>query len=103
MQRFRNTSFDSSVEPVSGNEVRKVIKNLKPNKARDHDGVTNCMLKQLPCYFVNHLVAIYNSALKLQHFPDIWNKADVVTFPKQGKVSSEPTTYQSPQLFGVDL
>ena len=29
VQRFRNTKFDCSVEPVSGNEVRKVIKNLK--------------------------------------------------------------------------
>jgi Reverse transcriptase (RNA-dependent DNA polymerase). len=65
--------------------VRNVIKNLKPNKAPGHDGVTNSMLKQLSYHFVNHLVVIYNSALKLQHFPETWKKADVVTIPKQGK------------------
>jgi hypothetical protein len=86
VQRFRNATFDSSVEPVSGNEVKKVIKNLKPNKDPGYDGVTNCMIKQLSCHFVNHLVAINNCALELHYFLTCWKKAEVVTFPKQGKV-----------------
>ena len=88
VQRLRNAKFDSSIEPVSGNEERKVIKNLKPNKAPGYDGVANCMIKQLLCHFVNHLVAIYNCAncaLELQHFTTCWKKAEVVTIPKQGK------------------
>ena len=75
VQQFRNTSFNTSNQPVSGNEVRKVIKSLKHNKAPGNDGVTNGMVKQLPCHFVNHLVVIFNSALRLQHFPDTWKKS----------------------------
>ena len=65
--------------------MRKVIKNLKSNKDPGSDGVTNCIIKQQPCHFVIHLVAIYNSAQELQHFPTCWKKAEVVTIPKQGK------------------
>ena len=75
--------------------MRKVIKNLKPNKAPGYDGVTNCMIKQLPLNFVNHLVAIYNSSLELQHFPTCWKKAGVVTIPKQGKVPKFPQNRRS--------
>ena len=71
VQQFRNTNFDTSIQSVSGNEVRNIIKHLKINKASGHDIVNNSMLKQLPFHCVTHLVAIFNNALKLQYFPDI--------------------------------
>ena len=70
MQLFRNTSFNTSIETVSGNEVKKIIKILKHSKVPGYDAVTNSMIKQLPCNRVSHLVAIYNSALRLHHFPE---------------------------------
>ena len=48
VHRFRNTEFEASVPLVTSNEVRKIIKNLRPKKAPGHDGVTNSMIKQLP-------------------------------------------------------
>jgi len=33
VQLFRNTSFNSSIQPVSGNEVKTIVKHLKLNKA----------------------------------------------------------------------
>ena len=68
--------------------MRMIIKNLNPNKASGHDGMTNCVNKQLPCNFVNHFVAIYISALKLQHFPVYWKKG--ATIPKEGKDPKVP-------------
>jgi len=53
--------------------------------------VTNSMLKQLPSHCVNHLVVIFNSALRLQHFPDVWKYANVVTIPKPGKDPKIPS------------
>jgi Reverse transcriptase (RNA-dependent DNA polymerase). len=70
--------------------VRKIIKNLKPNKAPGYEELTNSMLKQLPYHFVNHVVSIFNSALRLQHFPINWKKAKVVTIPKSGKYPKIP-------------
>ena len=89
VQLFRHTSFNSNIQSVSGNEVRNVIKNLEHSVAPGHDGVTNSMVKQLLCHFVNHLVVIFNSALRLQHFPDIWKKANVVKIPKQGNTAED--------------
>ena len=65
VQLFRNTSFNSSIEPVSGNEVKKIIKTLEHSKTPGYNAVTNSMIKQLPCHCVSHLVTIYNSALRL--------------------------------------
>jgi len=85
VEAFRNTEFESSIKEVTGNEVRTIIKRLKHKKSPGHDGVNNSMLKQLPCNCIHHLTAIYNSALKLQHFPINWKKAQVITIPKPGK------------------
>jgi len=56
---------------MSDNKVTNVIRKLKHRIAPGQDGVTNNMIKQLPCHFVNNLVVIFYSALRLQHFPDI--------------------------------
>ena len=46
MQLFRNTRFDTSIQPVSGNEVKTIVKHLKLNKAAGFDMVTNYTLGQ---------------------------------------------------------
>ena len=66
VQQFRNTSFESSIQSVSGNEVRNIIKHLKIIKASGHNAVNNSILKQLPYHCVTH----FNSIPKLQYFPD---------------------------------
>ena len=65
--------------------MKKVIKSHKHSKAPGYDTMTFIMIKKLPCHCVSHLVTVYNSALRLQHFPDSWKKAEVVTIPKKGK------------------
>ena len=70
---------------MSGNEVRKILKSLKHIEAPGYDAVTNSIIKKLPCHYIDHLVAIYNSAPRLQHFPESWKKTEVVTIPKQRK------------------
>ena len=82
---FKHISFGTSIKLLKSYEVRQVIKHLKTNKAPGYKEVTNRMIKQLPHHFVNHLVVIFNGTLKLQQFPDIWKKAEVVSVPKTGK------------------
>ena len=85
VQRFRYTIFESCVESKSSNEMKNVIKNFKSNNGPGHDGVTNSMLKKLHCHFANHLVAIYNCVLKLQHFPACWKKQMWSQIPSRGR------------------
>ena len=84
---FKILASTHGIKPGSGNEVRKIIKDLRPNKDPGYDGVTNSMLKQLPCHFIN----IFNSPQRLQHFTVNWMKA------KWSQFSSQRKTHQSPQ------
>ena len=52
----------------------------------------------LSCHCVNHLVTVYNSAVRLQHFPESWQKAEVVTIPKKGK---DPNISQNRRTIGL--
>ena len=90
VQLFRNTSFDNSIQPVSGNKLRTTVKHMKLNKTAGHDKVTKSMLTNLPRYFVNHLVVIFNSALRLRHFPESSKYVNVVTISKPRKDSKVP-------------
>ena len=91
---------------MSDNELRKIIKHLKHTRARGHDGVTNSMIKQLPCHYIYHLFVIYNSALKLQHCPVICNKAEVVTVTliREGfEITQNRRLNHPPQQYGDDF
>ena len=46
-------------------------------KWRERRAVINSMIKLLPC----HYVTIYNSALSLQNFPEIWKKTTAIKNP----------------------
>ena len=47
MSDFRNTRFNSCVEPVTGKETRKIIKHLRHARAPGHDQVTVSKIVQL--------------------------------------------------------
>ena len=90
---FCNASFNSSIEPVRDNEVRKIIPSRKYTKAPVHDAVTDGMIKQLPSHsvnYLNYLVTIYKGAVRSQNCPETWKKAEVVTIPKKGKGQEFP-------------
>ena len=86
MQHCRDTlKLDSCVEPVPGNELRKILTNVKHNKPPGCNGVTNSMIIHLPCHFIHQLIGMRNCALKLQHLPSIWKKLGLVAISKPEK------------------
>ena len=94
-------SSNTCIEPVSGNEARTIIKSLKHSKAPGYDAVINSIIKQLPCHCINHLVTIYNGALRLQHFPESWKKSGSGhnSQEREGPTNpSESLTAWSPQM-----
>ena len=74
---IRNTSFGASIQAMNG------IKNLKHNKDLGHNGLTNIMMIQLPCHFINHLVHEF-TARRLEHFLNIRIKEKLITISKPG-------------------
>lgn len=66
-------------------EVGKLVDKLKPRKAPGSDGITNQVIQELPSQAANQIVTIFNACLKLQYFPQAWQEAKIILFPKPGK------------------
>ena len=81
-------------ERISVNEVSSLIKSLKVKKASGCDNISNLSLKALPSEGFVFLTSIFNSCLKLSHFPTVWKKGKIVALPKPDKNLSDPSSYR---------
>jgi len=82
------------VAPITLTEVEKVIKELRNNKAPGEDQFDNRSIKPLPRRALLFLVLIFNSALRLGHFPGAWKKANIIMLHKSGKPADELDSYR---------
>jgi endonuclease/exonuclease/phosphatase family metal-dependent hydrolase len=83
-----------NIETCTAEEVIRLAGKLPNKKAPGVDGITNEIIKELPAEAGRRLVAIFNAALRLQHFPTSWKEAKVVVFPKPGKSHRDPANYR---------
>lgn len=54
---------------VTPNEIKIIVKKLLNKKAPEHDRITNVMFKNLPDIGLVFMTALFNSLLRLEHFP----------------------------------
>jgi exonuclease III len=69
-----NSSNDILDKPITINEIKKVVKNLKNNKASSDDMVLNEMLKYSSNITVSSLAKLFNLVFNSGIFPSVWNK-----------------------------
>ena len=72
------------------NEVTKVVRDLKPNKAAGPDDVHNALLKKIPMRAWTEITKVFNACLREGVYPEVWNTANVVPVPKPGKKLDRP-------------
>ena len=80
--------------PVVRDEVTKVVRDLKPNKAAGPDDVHNALLKKIPMRAWTEITKVFNACLREGVYPEVWNAADVVPVPKPGKKLDRPEHYR---------
>lgn len=73
--------------PVTLEEVVTQIKKLKPKKSPGEDLLDNRTLKLLSIKAILFLVLLFNSALRLGHFPSKWKSAIITMIPKSCKAT----------------
>ena len=64
--------------------LKKIIKNLDPNKSHGHDTLSICMLKLCGESIYQPLNLFFKSCLGTGQFPSEWRKAKVVLVFKKG-------------------
>lgn len=95
IERFSDLQISTdSGEFVDVNEIKSIIKELKPRKASGLDGIKNFMLKRLPNSAVLYFCFIINCCLKLQYFPQTWKTAKVIPIIKPNKPLDSVHSYR---------
>ncbi|KAJ0177653.1 hypothetical protein K1T71_006526 [Dendrolimus kikuchii] len=85
---------ETTLEPVTVEEVQDFIKALKPRKAPGNDGISHKLLKILPAQLILIMVSIFNAAINNCQFPKTWKEAEVIGIRKPGKPASKPSSYR---------
>jgi len=81
-QKQQTQQADVTFRPIRHTEVINVIKKLQNNKSPGIDGIDNHTIKVLPLKATLYLVLIFNSMLRLSHFPKQWKCASIKMIPK---------------------
>lgn len=79
---------------ITPDDIRSVIKRLKPKKSTGFDSISNHILKKLPSVFCDKMTIIANNCFNTGYFPQIWKVAKVLAFPKVGKDTYFPKSYR---------
>lgn len=75
-------------------EISREIITLPTGKAPGYDQIDSTLIKNLPKKGIMFLVMLFNSCLRLSHFPSQWKIAQVVMVPKPGKPVEETLSYR---------
>lgn len=81
-------------EPISIDEVKRHVKNLKNAKAPGLDGIKPIVLKKMPDSLFKIVTNIFNWCLGNSYFPKLFKVAKVVPILKKGKDSKIPKSYR---------
>ncbi|KAL4098606.1 hypothetical protein QTP88_023174 [Uroleucon formosanum] len=101
--RFLDSPLPMSLpaKHTTPNEIKHLISKLKPRKSLGYDLITNKILQHLPNKTLLLLTFIYNSMLRLSHFPQIWKFSIVILIHKPGKPKHLPSSYRPISLLPV--
>ena len=84
MSLTRKTHEPLSTIDVSADDILKIIRNLDPDKAHEHDLISIRMIKTCDTSICRPLKLIFQACLESGKFPNEWKKANVVPVHKKG-------------------
>lgn len=90
-------------EPITENEIKEVIKNLKNNKSPGTDGYPGEFYKCLQAEITPLLQRVFNYALNKKDPPKTWSEAIISVIYKDGKNPTECASYRPISLLCNDV
>jgi ribonuclease HI/exonuclease III len=70
--------------PISGDEVREIIKNMKKGTAPGPDGIPVDIFNQLSVPLTDKMARLFNTCMEKGHIPKDWKNAYIRLIPKAG-------------------
>lgn len=89
-----STNAFNNDPPFTEIEVDSVIHNLKKNVTPGPDNITTTFIQTLYTYHKQFLIKIFNAALKLGHFPEVWKNSRIILIPKKELDKNNPQPNQ---------
>lgn len=95
-KRFLETAcqMDLPIKAFSPREVQNEISKLNNLKSPGHDKIDSKVAKSLSKKSVLFLTLIYNSILRLSHFPTHWKRAEIIMILKPNKPENTMSSYR---------
>jgi len=75
-------------------EINEIIKRLPNKKSPVQDLITNAILKKIAKKAITYLSTLFNSLMRIGHFPTEWKKATIIMIKKPGKDNKNPNSYR---------
>lgn len=82
--RHQINSHTIFMEPISENDIKDIIRNLKPKSSPGYDGITTPDLKLTVDILAPSLVSIFNSCLFNGEFPECLKETIIIPIHKDG-------------------
>src|SRR5204863_107412 len=92
---------DPPLPAVTEQEVAEYLRRLRPRKAPGYDSLGTPALQKIPPWVLLWIVNIFNSCLRIAHFPSPWKEARVIMIPKPGKDPLYPDNHRPISLLPV--
>lgn len=91
-----NTPLPADTDPMffTPSEIRTAILKLNPKKAPGIDDIPSFILRHLPPAIYLYLTKLFNSCLRLTHYPTAWRTAKIIPIPKPKKPKNIPSSYR---------
>ncbi len=80
-------------DAISGEEVKRQVSNIKPDKACGPDGISPGILKLLPSQWIMTLTALFNIVFLSASYPLSWTTAKLFMLFKRGN-RDDPRNYR---------
>ena len=79
-------------------ELNSAIRNIKPKKTPEPDGLSNDMLKHLGPITSKTLMETFNRSWNKELVPEVWTTAHLIPVLKRGKGKTNPSSYRPVSL-----
>ena len=79
-----NCTYEELDNPITLDEIKIVVNNLKRNKAHGHDNLLNEYFLESFDILGGHLVDIFNAVFDSGIFPESWSKGVIIPIHKKG-------------------